>query len=119
MHKLKMYKNSPKSNLSNAIKLEKSVICLLQQCRIWQKLRKFFLFGSGGHAKACIDVIEASGLYKIAAVIYKKKNQLILFSKYKLINENKLVSKYKNFHAIIGVGQIKSNLQQKKYFKIN
>ncbi len=28
MHKLKMYKNSPKSNLSNAIKLEKSVICL-------------------------------------------------------------------------------------------
>ena len=28
MHKLKMYKNSPKSNLSNAIKLEKTVICL-------------------------------------------------------------------------------------------
>ena len=28
MHKLRMYKNSPKSNLSNAIKLEKSVICL-------------------------------------------------------------------------------------------
>ena len=44
------------------------------------KIKKnFFLFGSGGHAKACIDVIEASGLYKIAAVIYKKKNQLIPF----------------------------------------
>ena len=42
--------------------------------------KKLFLFGSGGHAKACIDVIEASGLCKIAAVIYKKKkNQLIPF----------------------------------------
>ena len=28
MHKLKMYKNSPKSNLSNAMKLEKMIICL-------------------------------------------------------------------------------------------
>ena len=41
--------------------------------------KKLFLFGSGGHAKACIDVIEASGLYKIAAVIYKKKKQLTSF----------------------------------------
>ena len=60
------------------------------------KIKKnFFLFGSGGHAKACIDVIEASGLYKIAAVIYKKKKPTDpFFSKYKLINENKLVSNY-------------------------
>ena len=28
MHKLRMYKNSQKSNLSNAIELEKSIICL-------------------------------------------------------------------------------------------
>ena len=84
------------------------------------KIKKnFFLFGSGGHAKACIDVIEASGLYKIVAVIYKKKKPTdSFFSKYKLINENKLVSNYKNFHAIIGVGQIKSNLHRKNIFKL-
>ena len=81
--------------------------------------KKLFLFGSGGHAKACIDVIEASGLYKIAAVIYKKKKPTdLFFSKYKLINENKLVSNYKNFRAIIGVGQIKSNLHRKNILKL-
>ena len=58
---LKMYKNSPKSNLSNAIKLEKTVICLMQNMAKIKK--KFFLFGSGGHAKACIDVIEVVVVY--------------------------------------------------------
>ena len=81
--------------------------------------KKTFLFGSGGHAKACIDVIEASGLYKVVAIIYKKKRPTDpFFSNYKLMNENKLVSNYKNFYAIIGIGQIKSNLHRKNVFKL-
>ena len=35
--------------------------------------RKFYIFGSGGHAKSCIDVIESNNLNKIVAVIFKKK----------------------------------------------
>ena len=35
--------------------------------------KKFYIFGSGGHAKSCIDVIESLNLNKISAIIYKDK----------------------------------------------
>ena len=83
------------------------------------KIKKnFFIFGSGGHAKSCIDVIESSGLNKIVAVIYKKKPVDSFFSNYKLINENDLASNYKDLYAVIGIGQIKSNLYRKNIFKL-
>ena len=41
--------------------------------------REFYIFGCGGHAKSCIDVIESDDLNRIIGVIFKKKNLLILF----------------------------------------
>ena len=43
MHKLKMYKNSPKSNLSNAMKLEKSLFVYLAVQNM-AKVKKNFLY---------------------------------------------------------------------------
>ena len=37
---------------------------------------EIILIGAGGHARACIDVIELSGQYKIAGLVGKdKKNR--------------------------------------------
>ena len=81
--------------------------------------RKFYIFGSGGHAKSCIDVIESNNLNKVVAVIFKKKRPSDpYFSKYKLINENKLYGNYKNLNALIGIGQIKTNTPRKEVFKL-
>ena len=81
--------------------------------------KKFYIFGSGGHAKSCIDVIESIRLNKISAIIYKdKKPSDPFFFNYNLINENKLLSNYKNLSAIVGIGQIKSNLLRKKIYSL-
>ena len=81
--------------------------------------KKFYIFGSGGHAKSCIDVIESFKLNKISAIIYKdKKPSDSFFSNYNLVNENELLLSYKNLNAIVGIGQIKSNLHRKKIYKL-
>ena len=38
-------------------------------------MRKIILIGAGGHAKACIDVIEEENKYKIIGVIEKVKTK--------------------------------------------
>jgi len=42
--------------------------------------KKIILAGGGGHCKACIEVIESTGLYQIAGVldVADKRNQKIL-----------------------------------------
>ena len=83
------------------------------------KKNNFYIFGSGGHAKSCIDVIESNNLNKIIAVIYKKKKPLHpFFSRFKLINEDELDTNYKNLNALVGIGQIKSNIFRKDVFKL-
>ena len=81
--------------------------------------KKFYVFGSGGHAKSCTDVIESDNTNKIIGIVYKnKKPSDIFFSNYKLINETKLASSYKGLYAINGIGQIKSNFARKEIFKL-
>jgi len=69
------------------------------------------LIGAGGHAEACIDVIEKEKRYKILGILglRNQKNKFIL-NKYKVIgcddNLTKISKKVKN--AIITIGQIKS-----------
>ena len=83
------------------------------------KKNNFYIFGSGGHAKSCIDVIESNNLNKIIAVIYKKKKPLHpFFSRFKLINEDELDTNYKNLNTLVGIGQIKSNIFRKDVFKL-
>lgn len=79
----------------------------------------FYIFGSGGHAKSCIEVIESNKSYKIDAVVYKnKKPSDPFFSKFRLIKESELHLNYKKSNAIIGIGQIKTNLPRKDLFKL-
>ncbi len=70
--------------------------------------KKIFVVGSGGHAEACIDVIEKQKKFQIIGLIDIKKKKL--FRKYKVLsnldNLEKLKKKTKFVH--IGIGQIKS-----------
>jgi len=36
-------------------------------------MNEIILIGAGGHARSCIDVIELSGLFKIAGLVEKGK----------------------------------------------
>ena len=36
-------------------------------------MKKILIFGAGGHANSCIDVIEAENKFKIIGLIGKKK----------------------------------------------
>ena len=71
---------------------------------------EIILIGAGGHARACIDVIELSGRFKLAGLIEKEKvnNQKNLG--YPIIGtDNDLKDlRQKYDYALITVGQIKS-----------
>ena len=84
-------------------------------------MKQIFIIGAGGHARACIDIIESTKLFKILALVDSKKNQKKIF-KYKNINEKLLLKKnkkkFKKINLIIGIGQIKNNsLRKKKYIE--
>lgn len=72
--------------------------------------KNILLIGGGGHCKACIDVIEADGLYKIVGIIDvpKKKGQLVLG--YSIIGHDENIEKFlkKTNNVLITVGQIKT-----------
>ena len=71
---------------------------------------EIILIGAGGHARACIDVIELSGRFKLAGLIEKENvnNQKNLG--YPIIGtDNDLKDlRQKYDYALITVGQIKS-----------
>jgi sugar O-acyltransferase (sialic acid O-acetyltransferase NeuD family) len=81
---------------------------------------KIILIGGGGHCKSCIDVIEQSGMYRIAGIVdvSEKLHQKLLG--YKIIATDddlpRLVNEYENF--LITLGQIKSPDKRIKLFKI-
>jgi len=83
-------------------------------------MREIILVGGGGHCKSVIDVIEQESKYKITGIIDKKE----LIGKdvlgYKIIGcDDDLVNLKERFsHAIITIGQIKSNEIRVKLFKL-
>jgi sugar O-acyltransferase (sialic acid O-acetyltransferase NeuD family) len=81
---------------------------------------EIILVGSGGHARACIDVIEMTEQFKVAGLIDKTKTDNKENLGYPLIGVDKdLQSMRKKYsHAIITVGQIKSTQTRVKLFKI-
>ena len=82
--------------------------------------KKIVLFGAGGHAVSCIDVIEEENKFKIECIFDKNpKNKH--FKNYKVIQENEkniqlMLSKKIN-NALISIGQIKTSKIRKKLFK--
>ena len=72
--------------------------------------KELVLIGGGGHSKACIDVIEEQGKFKIAGIvdIPERLNQRILGYQVIATDEDleKLVKDYQYF--LVTLGQIKS-----------
>jgi len=80
------------------------------------------LVGAGGHARACIDVIEREGKYSIAGLVEKESPNEMDCLGYQIIGvdtELKILrSKYRN--ALITVGQIKNpEIREKIYRKLS
>jgi len=81
---------------------------------------EIILIGAGGHARACIDVIELSGEFKIAGLIEKNESIVQKNLGYPVIGKDddlqNLRKKYKN--AIITIGQIKFPEPRNKLYKL-
>ena len=81
---------------------------------------EILLVGAGGHARACVDVIELSGKFKVSGLVEKDKTGNRENLGHKVIGtDNDLSSlrqKYNN--ALIAVGQINSPAIRIKLFEI-
>ena len=82
------------------------------------KKQTIILIGGGGHCKACIDVIESTGLYKIIGIldVLEKRGHKIL--DYSIIGSDEDIPKLANerHKFFITVGQIKSSLTRENLF---
>ena len=69
------------------------------------------LIGAGGHAKACIDIIEQNNTYKIAGIINNDTSSQVIELGYKIIGtDNDLENLRNEFDcALIAIGQIKTS----------
>lgn len=72
--------------------------------------KELILIGGGGHCKACIDVIEAAGEFRIAGIVDKKEKLRQKVLGYEIIATDedlpKLTRQYR--HYFIAIGQVKS-----------
>jgi sugar O-acyltransferase (sialic acid O-acetyltransferase NeuD family) len=77
------------------------------------------LIGAGGHARACIDVIEYLGAFEIAGLIGNKEELHHECMGYRVIatdsDLSKLAKQYQ--YAIITVGQIESALLRQRLYR--
>lgn len=75
-------------------------------------MKEILLVGGGGHCRACIDVIEKEGKYKIAGIIddalHDNNNKEILG--YPVLGKDEDLEKLKNKYdyALVTIGQIKT-----------
>jgi sugar O-acyltransferase (sialic acid O-acetyltransferase NeuD family) len=74
------------------------------------KLKELILVGAGGHARACIDVIEQTDNYQIAGLVGLKEEVGTLIDDYAVLAVDSDLSKLatKFAFALITVGQIDS-----------
>ncbi|MDB4794728.1 acetyltransferase [bacterium] len=83
-------------------------------------MNEIILIGAGGHARACIDVIEQTERYKVAGLVEKDKVSSQEKLGYPIIGKDddlfELRQKYSN--ALITVGQIKSPKIRVKLFQL-
>ena len=80
--------------------------------------KNLILYGAGGHAKSCIDIIENQKKYKIVGLIGKiaELNKKVLG--YKVIGTDKDLLKLSKItkNIILAIGPIKNNELRKKKF---
>ena len=81
--------------------------------------KKIALFGAGGHAVSCIDIIETEKKFSIECILDKYPNRKYL-ANYKIIEENDLnianLKKKNVKNVVISVGQIKTSKIRKDLF---
>ena len=70
-------------------------------------MKSLILFGSGGHCKACIDVIESSNEFIIKGIVVHPKEEIKEFMQYQIIGNDNNFSSENNL-GLICVGQIPS-----------
>jgi sugar O-acyltransferase (sialic acid O-acetyltransferase NeuD family) len=82
--------------------------------------KKIVLFGAGGHAVSCIDVIEEENKYKIEC-IFDKNSKNKSFKNYKVIQENEKniqsILNKKIHNVLISIGQVKTSQIRNNLFK--
>ena len=80
---------------------------------------KIILIGAGGHARACIDVIEMSGQFKIVGLIEKEGTNRQENMGYSVIgtDDDLLNLRQKYSHALVTLGQIKSPATRIRIFQ--
>jgi sugar O-acyltransferase (sialic acid O-acetyltransferase NeuD family) len=83
-------------------------------------MQKIVLVGGGGHCKSVIDVIEQQNRFEIAGIVDKKELVGSKILGYEVIGcDDDLKELRKNIsHAIVTVGQIKSNQTRVRLFKL-
>ena len=71
---------------------------------------KILLLGAGGHARACIDVIETASQFEIAGLVEKDESMTNANLGYPIIgtDDDLMVLRTQYSNALITVGQIKS-----------
>ena len=81
-------------------------------------MHKLILFGAGGHAKSCIDIIHQQKKYYIDSVVdLPSTNQQKLFD-YRVIKQEENLRKLHKIskYAAIGIGQISNSKIRKELF---
>lgn len=82
------------------------------------KRNKVIIYGDGGHASSCIDLIESTKKFKIIGLISKKyfKNNLKKINTYSIIGSDKDLLKFKKItkNIVIGISFYKDLTKRKK-----
>ena len=83
-------------------------------------MKSLILFGSGGHCKSCIDVIESSKDFKIKGIVVHPKEEIKELMKYQIIGNDNNFNNYssKSDLGLICVGQIPSPETRIKLFNL-
>ena len=83
-------------------------------------MKSLILFGSGGHCKACIDVIESSKEFKIKGIVVHPKEAIKELMQYQIIGNDNNFNNHcsKNDLGLICVGQIPSPKIRIKLFNL-
>jgi len=82
--------------------------------------RDLLLIGAGGHARSCIEVIESTGIYRIAGLIGQPLEIGTSELGYKVIGQDEDLAQLVEVHsqALVSVGQIKSATLRVKLFNL-
>ena len=81
-------------------------------------MKKIYLFGGGGHALSCIDVIERQKKFKILGIIDEKLESKQKILNYSIIKKSSLFKKKNNSnnYGLVAVGQIRTPKVRIKIF---